>query len=78
MTNCTWIGAGEGCANQSLEGKSYCEHHYPRVYQVGSSVRRKKDTRRYDQITQVISLFNEAVEELEAEGWTPEWAGELA
>jgi hypothetical protein len=29
---CTWIGEGCGCNRVSLDGKSYCEEHYDRVY----------------------------------------------
>jgi hypothetical protein len=42
------------------------------MYVKGSALRkRKKDTRRADAIRQLISDFNAAVEELEAEGFDP-------
>ena len=82
-SQCQYIGAQDtvpyttcGCA--SVQGKSYCSEHVWLVYKEGSNVQRRKDTRRYDFLTQLISDFNAAAEELEAEGWTPEWNGEVA
>ncbi len=75
---CTWQGQdGLGCTHTALAGKSYCAEHYPLVYKVGSAVKRKKDTSRYDRIQMLIDDFNAVLEELEAEGWTPEWEGEV-
>ena len=65
-----------GCA--SVAGKSYCAEHVWLVYKEGSNVQRRKDTRRYDQLTLLISDFNAAAEELEAEGWTPDWDGSIS
>jgi hypothetical protein len=48
---------------------SYCEEHYPIVYQVGSGLRKRhKDIRVADSVWTLESLFHEAVAELEAEG----------
>jgi hypothetical protein len=38
------------------------------VYKEGTAVHRKKDRLRYDQVRMWEGLFEEAVEELEAEG----------
>jgi hypothetical protein len=40
------------------------------VYKEGSAVKRKKDHARYDRVRMWEGLFEEAVEELEAEGMT--------
>lgn len=74
---CTWVGDGEGCTHTALEGKSYCAEHYALVYKVGSGVKRKKDTRRYTAVQIIVDDFNAVLEELEAEGWTPEWSGSV-
>ncbi len=66
---CTWIGQGEHCTHTAMEGRSYCVHHYGLVYQEGTAVRRKKDTRRAQAVWDIQSTFNEAVEELENEGY---------
>lgn len=68
MSKCTWIGEGEGC-DRPVHMRSYCEHHYPRIYARGTAVRRRKDKRTADQVHLWESLFNEALEELEAEGF---------
>ncbi len=78
--HCTWIGEhNERCTHTALPGKSYCQEHYPRVYQVGTAVRRKKDARRAAAVWDIQSAMNEAVEELIEEGydfsedrWAPE------
>ena len=79
MAKCTWIGNGEGCSHNAVNGSSYCAEHYAQVYQVGTAVRRKKDTRRAAAVWDIVSAINEAVEELENEGydfsldrWEPE------
>lgn len=78
---CQWIGDSTDltctCTQTTVLGRSYCKDHIWLVYKEGSAVKRKKDSRRYDRVQQVIDLFNQAVEELEAEGWTPEWTGEV-
>lgn len=66
---CTWIGAGEGCDTASVEGSSYCSHHWPRIYREGSALRtRHRDRRVADSVWDIESAFNEAVAELAAEG----------
>lgn len=67
---CKWIGKhNEGCNHKAVEGRSYCEHHIWQVYQKGTSLsKRKKDIRTAYTVHFWESLFNEAVEELEAEG----------
>ena len=69
-TTCTYIGPHmQGCTHTTLEGKSYCEQHYPLVYQVGSGLRsRHKDMRHAASVWDLESMFNEIVLELEQEG----------
>jgi hypothetical protein len=31
---CLWIGEGERCRHPTVYGKSYCEEHYDRIYDV--------------------------------------------
>lgn len=83
MTNCTYIGnttySNATCCNKpAVHGKSYCKDHVFLVYKEGSNIQRKKDTKRYDRIQQLVDDFNQALEELEAEGWTPEWDGSVS
>lgn len=78
-TGCQWIGADQdpalhwpikycGCA--TLKGLNYCAEHYAGMYQKGTALaRRKKDQRRAEQIRMLESLFNDAVAELELEGF---------
>ena len=67
---CTYIGTGEGCTHTAIEGKSYCEQHYAVVYQRGTArAKRKKDLRRANAIRDLQSMFNDAIAELEAEGF---------
>lgn len=79
-TGCQWIGADQdpaihwpirycGCATVS-KTIPYCREHYSSMYQKGTALaRRKKDQRRAEQIRQLESLFNDAVAELELEGF---------
>ena len=68
--NCQWIGNGEGCSHTALEGRSYCEQHLWQVYQKGTNLgKRKKDLRIVDSVRLMEQLFNEAVDELENEGF---------
>ena len=68
-TTCEWIGEGEGCALPAQEAHSYCADHRARVYQKGSSLRRRhKDIRTAAAVSDVISLINDIAAELEAEG----------
>lgn len=70
ITGCQWIGDGEGCSHQAVEGRSYCEEHLWAVYQKGSArPRRKKDERIAAQVWDIESEFNAAVQELIEEGF---------
>jgi hypothetical protein len=70
MTQCTYIGDGTGCTATALAGKSYCLDHYALVYQKGTArARRHKEIQTVSKVRLVESLFNEAVSELEAEGF---------
>lgn len=67
---CTWIGEGEGCSHEVVDGRNYCEEHLWRVYQKGTVLgNRKKDLKTVDHVRTIEQLFNEAVEELESEGF---------
>jgi hypothetical protein len=46
FTTCQWIGQGEGCNHRSLNDSSYCHHHYPRIYAVGSALSRRRADQR--------------------------------
>lgn len=70
---CQYIG-GTGhaptCTHQSLVGRSYCAEHLALVYKAGTArATRKKELRTVDKVRLVESLFNEAIEQLEAEGF---------
>jgi len=71
-TGCQYIGNYSGlqptCCNTALKGRAYCEEHLWTVYQKGTAVHRRKDTRIASDVRLWESLFNEAVEELMAEG----------
>lgn len=69
LTTCTWIGEGEGCTHTAVAGRSYCQEHLGRVYQLGTAVRRKKDRRRAEAVWSIESALNEAVQELIDEGY---------
>jgi hypothetical protein len=70
MTTCTYIGDGTGCTHTAVKDKSYCAEHYWTVYQKGTArARRHKELRTVDKVRLVESLFNEAIEQLEAEGF---------
>lgn len=70
MTQCTYIGGGEGCTHTAVEGKSYCVQHLAVVYKQGTArAKRHKELRTVDKVRMVESLMMEAVEELEAEGF---------
>jgi hypothetical protein len=34
---CQWIGEGEGCSHRVIDRSSYCEVHYPRIFQTLSN-----------------------------------------
>ena len=70
---CQYIG-GTGfqptCTHNSLEGRSYCAEHLAMVYKAGTArATRKKELRTVDKVRLVESLFNDAIEQLEAEGF---------
>lgn len=70
ITACTYMGnSTTACGHPTLPGKSYCAEHYSLVYKVGSGTRRKKDERIAAAVWSVQDSFNEAVAELEAEGF---------
>ena len=71
-STCTYIGTGTGptCCAQTVLGSSYCATHYPMIYASGTKLgRRLKDAAKAEAIRQLMSDFNSAVEELEAEGF---------
>jgi putative NIF3 family GTP cyclohydrolase 1 type 2 len=58
------------CTQPAVEGKSYCAEHLAVVYKAGTArARRKKEERTVDKVRLIESLFNEAIEQLEAEGF---------
>ncbi len=71
MTNtCTWIGEGEGCTHTVVLGRSYCLEHLAIVYKQGTArAKRHKEIRTVDKVRIVESLMNEAIAELEDEGF---------
>jgi len=66
---CSWIGAGEMCSAHSAQDSSYCVQHYGQVYKLGSGKQRKKDTRTAEKVRLVQQLMQEAIDQLEAEGF---------
>jgi hypothetical protein len=72
-TQCQYIGStgfAMTCNNPVLPGKSYCEEHVHIVYQKGTATRKRhKDIRQAEKVRLVESLMNEAIAELEAEGF---------
>ncbi len=66
---CQYIGTGARCTARTLEGKSYCEEHYAVVYKVGSGRQRKKDAAQAQRVRYVQQLMQEAIDQLEAEGF---------
>lgn len=70
MSECQYFGDSKHvCGKAVVPGRSYCEEHLWLVYQRGTAVHRRKDTRTADNVHLWESLFNEAVEELENEGF---------
>ena len=66
---CTYTGdTGHACGKPSVQGKSYCAEHVHIVYQKGSAVHRKKDTRQAHSLADIINDINEVYEELLLEG----------
>jgi len=66
---CSWIGDGQGCSAHSAQDSSYCVQHYGLVYKVGSGRVRKKDTRTAEKVRLVQQLMQEAIDQLEMEGF---------
>ena len=74
---CQYIGTEQAgpvykpvCCSATVAGRSYCEQHLWLVYKQGSNLRtRHKDIRTADNARLWESLFNEAIEELEEEGF---------
>ena len=71
ITKCTYLGdSTTACGHPTLPGKSYCAEHYALVYQAGTArAKRKKDIRVANTVWSIQDAFNEAVAELEAEGY---------
>jgi hypothetical protein len=66
MGNSHMVGS---CTKDAVGGKSYCTDHLHIVYQKGTArAKRHKEVRVVNNIRMWESLFNEAVEQLEAEG----------
>jgi len=77
---CQYIGPASEyaptCTSPALAEQHYCAEHRALVYQEGSALRpRHKDQRRAQAVRLIESLMNEAVEELEAEGFFDTVAG---
>lgn len=70
MTECQYLGTAlKPCGCKTVPGRSYCEDHLWLVYQKGTAVHRRKDTRTANSVWDLESAFNEAVEELVEEGF---------
>ena len=68
---CQWLGLQtKECGSHDLvKDTVYCTTHWALMHQQGTALRRrKKDIRVADQVLDLQSLFNEAVEELVNEG----------
>ena len=66
---CQWIGDGELCTHTTVPGRNYCEQHLWLVYKQGTAVKRKKDLKIVDSVRTWQTLMDEAVQELEEEGY---------
>lgn len=72
LDTCSYMGTSlkSLCCQPRVPGRSYCEEHLWLVYQKGSNLRtRHKDRKRANAVYNIQDLFNEAVAELEAEGY---------
>jgi len=72
LNTCQWIGENfrPSCTCKVIPGKSYCKDHVWLVYKEGTAQRkRKKDILMVDKVRLVEELMNEAIAELEAEGF---------
>ena len=71
MDKCQYLGNFKEtcCSNPTVENRSYCEDHVWLIYQKGTNLgKRKKDIRRANAVWDLVSEFNAALAELEAEG----------
>ncbi len=70
---CQYIGehgTRPTCTHAALAGYSYCAEHLAMVYKQGTArAKRHKEIRTVDKVRIVESLMNEAILELEAEGF---------
>ena len=77
ITECQWIGPEQEyprlrptCCAGVVAGRAYCEEHLWQVYQKGTNLRKRhRDLRIVDHVRQWETLFDEAVQELEDEGF---------
>ena len=76
MTTCAYIGNNDynilqpTCCASAVAGRAYCTEHLYVVYKQGTArARRKKELSTVDKVRIVENLLNEAVAELEAEGF---------
>jgi len=78
---CQYIGAqgtSPTCSHAALPGRSYCAEHLAIVYKAGTKrATRHKELRTVDKVRIIESLMNEAIAELEAEGFDCYGDGEL-
>lgn len=67
---CCFIGDGTGCEMPVETGRNYCINHLWSIYRKGTATAtRKKDIRTANRVWDLQSAFNEAIAELEAEGF---------
>ena len=70
LNTCQWHGQGELCTEPAVIGRAYCQQHLWLVYQKGTQLgRRRKDQRTANDVFMWQSLMDEAVQELEDEGF---------
>ncbi len=72
-TQCQYIGAhghSPTCTLAARDGHSYCAEHLAVVYQAGTArARRRKDEKTAALVWNIQDAFNEAVKQLEEEGY---------
>ena len=74
---CQWTQCS--CSNAVEPDRAYCSEHLALVYQKGSGLRRRhREVRTVDRVRLVEELMNEAIAELEAEGFDVYGNTELA
>lgn len=76
---CTYLGTAlTPCGCSTLAGKNYCAEHYYAVYQKGTArAKRHKEIQTVNKVRMVEELMNEAIAELEAEGFDVYGAREI-